>query len=246
MKQRTVHAFTLVELLVVLAIVSILAALLLPALKGARVTAKRVACMSNMKQVATALLIQSDEAEGWLDDTHNNGLYWVFSIQPYLGNRNPAATNDQYVSSPLIRVPSTYKPVGCPGYDVPGGPNWGSTYFGVNCNFSWNATKMHSLREVKNSTTTFLVSDQHLYWYAYDVWAYDDTCHGNLGSGMDCYARHSPLKFQGRGLNFVFVDGHATFETSKGNGDTTAIWWRVHPSPDSTWYNSGTYEMWGP
>lgn len=47
--------FTLVELLVSLAIISLLIALLLPALSGARESARRTQCMSNMRNIAIAM-----------------------------------------------------------------------------------------------------------------------------------------------------------------------------------------------
>lgn len=50
------RAFTLIELLVVIAIISILAAVLFPVFASARERARQSACLTNMKQIGTALL----------------------------------------------------------------------------------------------------------------------------------------------------------------------------------------------
>ena len=62
-------AFTLVELLVVIAVIAILAALLLPALATAKKKALRAGCIQNLKQMALAELI-------WVHDSEKGAIHW--------------------------------------------------------------------------------------------------------------------------------------------------------------------------
>ncbi len=52
---RRWHAFTLVELLVVISIIALLIALLLPALARAKATAQQVVCASNEHEMGVAM-----------------------------------------------------------------------------------------------------------------------------------------------------------------------------------------------
>ena len=63
---KKVLQFTLIELLVVIAIIAILAAMLLPALAKARSKARAISCTSNVKQMATALMMYKGDNEDHL------------------------------------------------------------------------------------------------------------------------------------------------------------------------------------
>ncbi len=60
------RGFTLVELLAVMAIVSILAALLLPAISKARFQARVIQCKSNLRQIGIAVDLYSGYFNGWI------------------------------------------------------------------------------------------------------------------------------------------------------------------------------------
>jgi prepilin-type N-terminal cleavage/methylation domain-containing protein/prepilin-type processing-associated H-X9-DG protein len=69
-RRRTSAGFTLVELLVVIGIIALLISMLLPALNRARDSARTVACLSNLRQIATAVHLYANETDGYLPPSH--------------------------------------------------------------------------------------------------------------------------------------------------------------------------------
>lgn len=95
-------AFTLIELLVVIAIIAILAAILFPVFAQAKEAAKKTACLSNNKQLATVTFLYAADNDDTLCQTtweqevasianpqNPSGKYqisWTFLMQPYIKN----------------------------------------------------------------------------------------------------------------------------------------------------------------
>jgi len=92
-KSGASSAFTLVELLTVIGVLGLLAALLLPAISRFAENSKSAACMGNLRQLGAAVFMYVGEHNGQFPDagtsTDSNinatGLQWDYQLMPYLG-----------------------------------------------------------------------------------------------------------------------------------------------------------------
>lgn len=81
-------AFSLVELLIVIAIIAVLMAMLLPAVQYARASARRTQCASNLRQVGLAIIQYCEVHRGRFPktthDTNDVDKCWIYTIGPFM------------------------------------------------------------------------------------------------------------------------------------------------------------------
>jgi prepilin-type N-terminal cleavage/methylation domain-containing protein/prepilin-type processing-associated H-X9-DG protein len=85
------RAFTLIELLTVIAIIGILAAIIIPTIGKVRDTAKTSQCVSNMRQIGIALALYATDNKNVLPAAGAVSNSWVPAVEPYLPKRKSGA-----------------------------------------------------------------------------------------------------------------------------------------------------------
>lgn len=245
MKQK---AFTLIELLVVIAIIAILAAILFPVFAQAREKARQASCVSNQKQIGTALLMYAQDYDEMLpaDIVYPNpnsnqrwGRYfWLFMTQPYIKGYPSNWTNtggNVYVcpSQPPTPVHITGRRARLilpPNYDW--ATQWGLT---VNPNppagtsgpvLSYFAN--YALNELVADTAPMLSAWQFpaqafLFLESRTTEIEGDELHNLYGRTVNCgwNDEEAPATNGGHsgGLNFAYMDGHVKYSRLSYAGD---------------------------
>lgn len=239
MKETHRRAFTLLELLVVMAIVAILAALLLPAIQSARERGRAATCMSHIRQLAQSVHMYITDFDGHFPKTapagRNHPSDWVWGGNVVAHPQDPSACRRidiedgvlwTYVYSGFKRYQDMPKDWhSSPANNVYLCPSAGAVekVRGLSYSMNWNLDKDASgatldegviLSRVKNPSRCVLFVDEgsELNDGYYD--ASDFPNQGNLHLG---------------GANLAFCDGHvewkAVEEVQKMRDLQNFIWW---------------------
>jgi len=200
-------AFTLVELLTVIAIVGVLAAIIIPVVYKVRENARASQCTSNLRAVSSALLLYATEnknqlpavATTWYPPANQKDS-WLYKAWPYAGYQQAQLDKDWTVLRALDPVersnificPSTQRSkLDTPVYKAPINPN--VFCYGLNVLSDDAGAWMKSIRlsDVVAPGRTFMVTEVSFY----------------LGTAYGYLDNYGLIPHSG-GANFAFFDGH--------------------------------------
>lgn len=235
--------FTLIELLIVIAIIAILAALLLPALNSARDKAMAVKCLSNLKQQGAGFLQYAmDNNErvpcSATPGTHSVHYAWRLAIAPYTGTKAEKKylfDNEPEARNSIFFCQKSNRTAGSPEY----GPNSPNVSYGLAFAYSlhvgWYSTNPKGCKfltdiQGKTPAETILTADLSDLSIGQGnipvCWSPDASDPNVVGS------RHS------QGININWADGHAAWMSNAAlnagkNGDIN-YYWRIRPEGSPT------------
>ena len=185
------NRFTLIELLIVVAIIAILAAMLLPALGKARLRAQTMQCLNQQKQLGIFFQMYSEEYNGWFPGQHGSRYATCWAYILYLGG----VTEFSEVSK--------MKKWMCPVvYSYTQSPGWNSSYALARAdNRETGVVGYGRMTEIKEPSKWCWVSEA----YRGDWESISPTISGQESrSGVGTFAM-----FHGNLGNITFFDGHS-------------------------------------
>ena len=108
--------FTLVELLVVIGIIAVLVAILLPVLGKARAQANRAVCLSNIRQLGTAILLYCNDNDGYFPTCAfwDNGVTYIPYPEDWIHWQSSRELNDSAIAKYVGRGEKLKMLLRCP------------------------------------------------------------------------------------------------------------------------------------
>lgn len=201
--------FTLIELLIVIAIIAILASMLLPCLNKARGKAHQVSCDSNLRQTAQILAIYSADNREYVINEGRTDNFWTHKLAAagYFSGGNTGSELPKILRCPSAEFKWWYNNPGYGLNELLATPSASWFDSSVSPGFGSSHSPHVKLSEVKRMSDTVYLADSH-YWLTTGV--------PTLGAPK-VYAAYSvnnlspqvAARHDGK-ANVVWMDGHAT------------------------------------